>query len=258
MKLTFKIVSVYLICLIVPNLQASIDSSSQAPVDILSEEPIKGEMPKTLEKPAMISPSTIADKVPKTSIAIEEDIQEGLEKLPKNNELKKFKPKLKTILPFHSFCGTKLLIIPPNTQLVMEFAQKATIESFTYNHKEKKVQWFELEKCYTQMGWKSFVSAVSRSGNNQSILDEKLFVSAKLAGKPKLLAVNEIAPSWKIMVPVKVKYENETHYLMQDLKVKLVISIEKQHLGIDQIIATPTMDKHKYERNIDNIKRTQS
>lgn len=220
---------------------AEITNSSSAPMDMLSEQ-------TPIAAPALDTKKNKQDEISSTENLKDEEV----ELKTSNGSM------LKTILPFTSFCGTKLTVIPPNTQLVIEFAQKAAIETFTYDYKDKKDQWFELEKCYTKLGWKSFESAVSRSGNNQSVYDEKLFVSAKIDGKPELLAENEIAPSWKIMIPLKVKYENQTHYLEQTLKVKLVVSIEKEALGVDQIIASPSQEKHKYEVDIENIKKSNS
>mgnify|MGYP006074702035 CR=1 FL=1 len=171
---------------------------------------------------------------------------------------KKTKPTLKKRLSFNSFCGTNLTVVPPNSQFVINFAQNSAIKTFTYDHKHKSEQWFELGKCYSELGWKSFGNAMSRSGNNQSITDEKLFVSAKFDGKAEMLASNLIASTWKVMIPLIVRYEDETHYLEQHLKVKMVISIEKQQLAIDQVIASPALVKHKYEPSLDTLKTEKS
>lgn len=175
--------------------------------------------------------------------------------LPANMKFKAIKKStLKTQLPFHSFCGSKLTNLPPNQQLALAFAQETAIQSFTYDYKLKHDQWYQLEKCYTELGWKSFETAMSRSGNNQSVVDERLFVKATIDGEVQLLEEDMIAPSWKVMVPIKVRYENDTHYLEQFLKVKLVISLEKQRLGVDQIIASPILKTHKYEQPLDTFK----
>ena len=153
-------------------------------------------------------------------------------------------------MPFKTFCGEKIKVIPPNIQLVTEFAQNAAIQSFTYDYKDSDDHFYEIEKCYSKLGWKSFNSAMTRSGNIRAATDEKLFVKAKIDGDVEIIESQTTGTTWKILVPMVVRYENETHYLQQFLKTKLVISIEDKQLKVDQIIASPKLKKHKYEKPI--------
>lgn len=171
------------------------------------------------------------------------------EELPANTNSTSNKPQstLKTVLPFQSSCDEKLTIIPPNLLLVKTFAEKTAIQTFSYDYKHSASQQEELESCYTPAGWRSFSDALKKSGNLRAAIDEKLFVSAKVNGEVKLIDSNKFAPNWKILVPLVVRYENETHYFEQYLKVKLVIGIDNQHLGVEQIIASPALKPHPYE-----------
>lgn len=157
------------------------------------------------------------------------------------------KSTLKTVLPFRSFCGSKLTVLPPNIPLITDFAEKTAIQSFTFDYKGVSKQFSELEKCFTASGWKSFTNAIAQSGNLRSTVDEKLFVSAKIDGDIEIIDHNEYAPSWKVLVPLNVRYENETHYLTQSLNVKLVVTIEDKVLGVEQIIASISAKPHKFE-----------
>lgn len=189
-----------------------------------------------------------------TAIAVEEVKPMTFSNKETPNPEKKTSYKIQTSAFSSSLCGIKLNDRVPSTQLAMNFAQNAAMQSFTYNYKDKLNQWAELEKCYTSLGWSSFESAMSNSGNNQSITSEKLFVKATLNGKTKILDSNLVTPTWKVLVPLKVRYENKLHYLEQTLKVKVVVSVEKQKLGIDQIIASPALKKHKNELSKDAAK----
>ncbi len=200
----------------------------------------------------LITPLTFAaDKEPTS--ATEQESSSESKSDAQNIELKKIikkKSTLKTILPFKSFCGETIKVIPPNIQLVTEFAQNTAIQSFTYDYKESEEQFNDLEKCYSKLGWQSFDSAMSQSGNMRSALDEKLFVKAKLNGEVEIIESHDIGTTWKILVPLVVRYENEKMFLEQFLKAKLVISIENKQLKVDQLIASPKLKKHKYEKPI--------
>lgn len=166
--------------------------------------------------------------------------------------LKPKKHMLHTKLPFEPFCNETLTAIPPNLPLVKKFAEQTAIQSFTYDYKNATDQFEELESCYSKTGWKSFSKAMTASGNLRSAVDDKLFVKATITSDIEVIDVNNFAPRWKILVPLKVRYENETHFVEQILQVKLIIGLEEKKLAVEQIIATPEAAPHPYEKPLNN------
>ena len=156
-----------------------------------------------------------------------------------STSIEKTGQQLKTQLPFMPFCDQILDVLPPNLTLVKNFAEKSAIQSFTYDYKDNKAQFEQLEPCYTPSGWKSFQTALSKSGNLHAIKNEKLFVHATLDGNIEVLETEELGPRWKVLIPLKIRYENISHYFDQNLKVKLIIGINVKKLGVEQIIASP-------------------
>ncbi len=155
--------------------------------------------------------------------------------------LPKTKTPLQAVLPFVSPCGITLTAIPPNSPLIIDFATKAALQTFTYDYKNVSLQFNELEPCFTKTGWESFHNAIQQSGNIKATSKDKLIVTAEKDGEAKILSSDTVGLVWKMFVPIKVLYQNTTHHLKQRLNVKMVIVIENKKLGIEQIIASQAL-----------------
>jgi len=96
----------------------------------------------------------------------------------------------------------------------------------------------ELKKCFTKNGWKSFNTALKRSGNLETIKKEKLNVSPTITGD---VSVNQEKDNqWKVTLPMTVTYKNDKDQVKQELNISLLISRKKTgDLGIMQLIAAP-------------------
>lgn len=133
--------------------------------------------------------------------------------------------------------------IPPETvnidpALILQWAEKATQQSFDLDHAMMSEQLIALKSCYTEQGWQSFNDALQKSGNMSAIKSEQLMVSSMVEGKPGLTTVND--KQWKINLPLQVVYQNNKEKLTQTLTIDLLIGRKSSgDLGIQQIIASP-------------------
>jgi len=133
-------------------------------------------------------------------------------------------------------------IPPENTQvdqsLVSKWAEKAAIQAFDFNPVTLEPQLEKLKTCFTDQGWQSFQDALQKSGNMNAIKTQNLNVSSQLDGTTQITPIKE--NQWKIMLPMRVVYQNSKEKLTQLLTVELAVGRKVSgDLGIMQIIATP-------------------
>lgn len=130
---------------------------------------------------------------------------------------------------------------PLNNLAVEQFAEMAAINSFTYDFKALPKQLHALKPCYTKTGWHSFSLALQRADNINITKKNKLFVNAEKAGNVKTLTEQKDNVPWRVLVPIKVTYNNKTQTVTQNLDVKVLINIEDNKLGVEQITASPSL-----------------
>jgi hypothetical protein len=139
--------------------------------------------------------------------------------------------------------GTSPSSLSPNT--VVEWANYAATETFTYDFRNYDKQFKQLQQCYTTAGWESFLGAMKASNNLKVTQEEHLFVTAKVNGKSELIsqsAADNTQPTWTIRVPLLVTYQNQDREVTQDMYIDLTIKTNygvPTHLGVNQIVATP-------------------
>lgn len=122
--------------------------------------------------------------------------------------------------------------------VIVQWAEKATQQSFDFDHVNMTQQLSALKSCYTDQGWESFNEALQKSGNVNAIQSQKLVVSSMVNGKPAFTEVKE--NQWKISLPLQVVYQNEKEKLTQALTVDLIVGRKiSGDLGIMQMIASP-------------------
>lgn len=142
--------------------------------------------------------------------------------------------------PEYISCNYK---IPPETikideALVLNWAKKATTQSFDFNSASVDTQLQELQSCYTEKGWEEFKTALQKSGNIEAIKIQKLIVNGEIDGQTQLLETKE--NQWRIALPLHVTYQNDKGKIIQLLNVNLTIGRKiTGELGIMQMIATP-------------------
>jgi hypothetical protein len=125
-----------------------------------------------------------------------------------------------------------------DTALVTQWAEKATQQSFDFNHGTMDQQLTTLKSCYTEQGWQSFNDALQKSGNMNAIQTQKLIVNGLVDGKSVITEVKE--NQWKLTIPLQVVYQNGKEKLTQLLTVDLIVGRKTSgDLGIMQMIASP-------------------
>ncbi len=122
--------------------------------------------------------------------------------------------------------------------ILLIWAQKAAVQSFTFNPVDMDAQVEKLKPCFTDQGWQGFRDALDKSGNLKAMKSEGLTVTSRVDGKPIVVSVKE--NQWKITLPMQVVYQkNDTEKLTQLLSLDLFISRKVSgDLGITQVVAT--------------------
>lgn len=138
-------------------------------------------------------------------------------------------------------------IIPAGTSdvdqaILIQWAEKATKQSFDFKHDMIDKQLIDLKSCFTDSGWKSFNDALQKSGNITAIKAQKLNVNSAVTGASTLAKIKD--NQWKVNIPVEVVYQNEKENLKQSLVVDLMVERKTTGaLGIMQIVVAPQETK---------------
>ncbi|CEK11562.1 DotI/IcmL family type IV secretion protein [Legionella hackeliae] len=122
-------------------------------------------------------------------------------------------------------------------RLILNWAEKATIQSFDFNAEMIDNQLEKLQSCYTEKGWLEFKTALDKSGNIEAIKALHLNMTGRMNGQAQLIEsrVNQ----WKLKLPLEVVWQNDKTRTTQLLNVDLTIGRKANgDLGIMQIIAT--------------------
>lgn len=133
--------------------------------------------------------------------------------------------------------------IPPQKSdiepsVISTWAEKAAMQSFSFNPATVDQEMNDLKLCYTDQGWQGFSDALQKSGNIDAIKTQHLTVSSQMDGEIKMSPVKD--NQWKVTVPLQVVYQNEKEKLTQLLTVDLLVGRKVTgDLGIMQMIASP-------------------
>ena len=152
-----------------------------------------------------------------------------------NNQSTSINPKVQT-----EYCNYK---IPVDTShidpaVILKWAEHAVIQSFQFSPAELESQLHALKSCYTDKGWIGFNSALQKSGNLNAIQTQNLSVSSRIDGRIQLIDAQE--NQWKILVPIKVIYQNKQDSVTHFLSVYLTVTWRNtEGLGIMQMISMP-------------------
>jgi len=131
-----------------------------------------------------------------------------------------------------------------DTALITTWAEKATLQSFSFTPTAIQMQLDALKACFTDQGWRGFNDALQKSGNLESIKTQQLNVSSQASGTPTINTVKD--GQWKVTLPIEVIYQNDKEKVTQKLTVDVLIGRKSNgDLGIMQLIAatnnpTPT------------------
>lgn len=163
----------------------------------------------------------------------------GLEQPTPNAEKTNIDDKIISIPPKNLSCNYKFDADKEvGSEVVIRWSEKAAEQTFNYNYDNIKDKLNDLKNCFTDKGWKSYTSALDKSGNVESITSQKITVSSQVDGASKISKIEN--KKWQLKVPLQVIYQSEKEKLTQLLFVDMLIARKASgELGIMQIIAAP-------------------
>src|SRR3990167_4936904 len=108
-----------------------------------------------------------------------------------------------------------------DSALIIQWAEKAAMQTFALEAPKLDTQMHLLKTCYTDQGWKSFNDAFKKSGNLDVIKHEQLSMSSLIDGKTTVESKQE--NQWKVSIPMQITYQNSKQKINQSLLVNLLI-----------------------------------
>lgn len=136
-------------------------------------------------------------------------------------------------------------VISPSA--VLEWSTRAAVAAYTYNFVDYRRQLEEASHYFTPNGWRNFEEELKRSRNLQTVIASKLVATAVPTGAPviedRMVLFGRY--TWKISIPILVKYDSASTSYNQPLIVKMIIQRvpelnNERGIAISQFIASPT------------------
>ena len=130
---------------------------------------------------------------------------------------------------------------------VLEWSTRAAVAAYTYNFVDYRRQLEEASHYFTPNGWRNFEEELKRSRNLQTVIASKLVATAVPTGAPviedRMVLFGRY--TWKISIPILVKYDSASTSYNQPLIVKMIIQRvpelnNERGIAISQFIASPT------------------
>ncbi|AMP89242.1 DotI/IcmL family type IV secretion protein [Legionella pneumophila] len=156
----------------------------------------------------------------------------------------RMEPFKKKDIAYHNIIDCDYKISPEishiDSDIILNWAEHAAILSFNLNFASIESQLNQLHSCYTEKGWGQLQNALRKSNNIETIKTEKLAVKGYRDGEAQI--IEALDNRWKIILPLKVVYENDKKRVTHFLNIYLTIGWKnKDSLGIMQMIAIPRL-----------------
>lgn len=92
--------------------------------------------------------------------------------------------------------------------MIAEWAGKAVVRAYTYDHEHSTEQLAVASAYFTPDGWRDFRSVLDASGNVTQVRRLRLIAVAELRGVPDLMAERQIGDTrvFDVMVPMTVTF----------------------------------------------------
>ena len=129
---------------------------------------------------------------------------------------------------------------------LLNWAKKCVIAANTYDFVNYQKQFQENSTCFTAEGWQQFMTAVERSGNLETVKNQRMVASSVEQGAPVITreGLRKGVYSWEIEFPIMVTYQggqagrsNATQRLVIQLLISRVsTAVYKEGVGIAQYI----------------------
>ena len=108
-----------------------------------------------------------------------------------------------------------------NSDTLLEWATKNTMETFNYNALNFKEKLSGLKPKFTSEGWQRYKQALGASGNIDYVVEHNLIVTGRLNGTPTINPLT--ADKWEITIPALVMYLNEYATVTQDITAHVTV-----------------------------------
>ncbi len=108
---------------------------------------------------------------------------------------------------------------------ILQWANQASIASFTYNFKNYQNELKNASRYFTRKGWGQFLEALKTSKSLQIVKDKKLIVSAVATRAPIILkkaTLNGVF-SWRIQMPLLVTYQSASDFMKKNIIVTILV-----------------------------------
>lgn len=135
-------------------------------------------------------------------------------------------------------------IVSPSA--LLEWATRAAVSAYTYNFVDYRRQLEEASHYFSPNGWRNFEEVLKSSRNLQTVIEQKLVTTAVATGAPviddRMVLFGRY--TWKVSVPVLVKFESASKTYTQQLIVKMLIQRvpvlnNERGIAISQFVAAP-------------------
>ena len=105
------------------------------------------------------------------------------------------------------------------------WVNQAAVAAYTYNFVNYRGQLQAASDYFTPAGWRGFEAALSGSRNLQTVIARKLVATAVATGAPVIEDQRVIAGrySWRISLPILIKYESASTQFKQSLVVRMIV-----------------------------------
>ena len=108
---------------------------------------------------------------------------------------------------------------------LLSWVNQAAVAAYTYNFVNYRAQLQSASDYFTPDGWRGFEQALTASRNLQTVIARKLVATAVATGAPVIEDQRVIAGrySWRISLPILIKYESASTQFKQSLVVRMIV-----------------------------------
>ena len=106
---------------------------------------------------------------------------------------------------------------------LLEWATRAAVAGYSYNFVDYRKQLQQASQFFTPSGWKNFELALTRSRNLQTVMASKMVATAVATGAPVIEDQRVLFGryTWRISLPILVKYESANRSFSQSLVIRM-------------------------------------
>lgn len=140
-------------------------------------------------------------------------------------------------------------IVTPS--VILEWSTRAAVAAYTYNFVDYRKQLEDASHFFTPNGWRNFEEELKRSRNLQTVIASKLVATAVPTGAPviedRMVLFGRY--TWKVSIPLLVKYDSASTSYNQPLVVKMIIQRvpelnNEKGIAISQFVASPSEQRN--------------